>query len=726
MDDKIDEKEFLPATRSMAFKKAAWKKIGGFDEKLSHNEDYAFANKLTASNAKIVFARKAIVNWIPRNNLRQAFKMFFRFALGDIQAKLYREKVIYIFLRYILGIYLIFLAAIMRSAFLNVFILLLMLLYISWVIRKNYKYVNNKLAFLYLPLLQFTSDAAVIAGTSIGLFQKISFKTLYRLTLNNKGVILVILVYIFILLSVISYGIPGSTHPFDYFMDEWHQSQSVRDLFRLGTPNIAGAANGSIFQFFLTGLYLTPFYVLHIIDPFAIKSSVTNLSTQTTLFEVLRLNTLLFGVLSTAVVAYIAKKYFKISPFATAFLFVFNPLWITLSNYFKYDIALEFWLLLAFLFMLRYADKQKTSDFIVAGIFSSLALSTKLEPFNLLVVYVAIFVIFTSEIRKKIKFLFWGMFIYGFIFLAFGIPDIILGKGSLREYLYSNLISTPDTVSGNLNLGMSYWQYFVEKLYPATFGRVFYFGFLILVLSGAFWTLRLLISKKKDFKTVFFENKYIVVLCLSLISYALILVLLRTGALANRLIPLLPQMASIMVLVTNRIYRRIRIKSIKITFLVFVGILLFIQFTETIAWNTLKSNNPRTVSSNWIVQNIKPGTVIGIENIPIYQNLPDVVLKEFYLRDYGKEVNNNYKYEVINGRKTVFPKVVIISDAFIESNYLLTSDKKLILEKLKIQKYKTINTFSLRSPLFSLFNSEREYYISSLIQAPETISIYER
>src|SRR3990167_11068705 len=44
MEDKI-KGEFLPATRSMAFKKSIWKKVGGFDETLSHNEDYALDRK---------------------------------------------------------------------------------------------------------------------------------------------------------------------------------------------------------------------------------------------------------------------------------------------------------------------------------------------------------------------------------------------------------------------------------------------------------------------------------------------------------------------------------------------------------------------------------------------------------------------------------------------------------------------------------------------------------
>src|ERR1035437_9124868 len=80
MEDKVDEKEFLPATRSMAFRKIVWEKIGGFDERFSHNEDYVFANKIKKANFKINFAKKALVYWTPRKNLKEAFIMFLRFA----------------------------------------------------------------------------------------------------------------------------------------------------------------------------------------------------------------------------------------------------------------------------------------------------------------------------------------------------------------------------------------------------------------------------------------------------------------------------------------------------------------------------------------------------------------------------------------------------------------------------------------------------------------------
>ena len=511
--------------------------------------------------------------------------MFFRFAFGDIQANIIREKVIYLFLRYLLIVYLLLLAVIMKSIYLNLFILLLMVLYILWSIGKNYRYVNNYLAIIYFPLIQIVSDASVILGSSLGILQKVFSKKTLEILLSNKSVLVIILVYAGMMLSVINFGIPNINHPFDYFMDEWHQSQSVRDLFSFGSPNLSGAANGSIFQWFLTGIYLIPFYLLHIVNPFSIKSSVTNLSIQTTLFEVFRLNSLLFGVLSIIILAYITKKYFKTNPFLTCFLFVFNPLWLMLSNYFKYDIALEFWILLAFLFMLRFSEKEKTSDFILAGVFSSVAFSTKLEPLNLLLVYFLIFPLFIKNFLKRWKTLFAGLAIYFILFLLLGVPDIILGKGNLHEYLYSNFARTPNAISSNLNLGMNYWLYYITRLYPVTFGRIFYFGFIVASLTGIIIVLRKLTQNISSFLILIRTNKFMTVLVLILATYLLSLIPLRTGAVGNRLVPLLPLMALVVVIVGTYIFVHVKSELMKFLFIMLVMLLLIFQFVETISWN---------------------------------------------------------------------------------------------------------------------------------------------
>lgn len=168
MPDKVNPDTFLPATRSIAFTKAIWKKVGGFNEKLSHNEDYAFAKKLKKIVANIVFKKNAIVYWLPRNTFKEAFIMFFRFAYGDAEAKIFRPKVALVFFRYLVALFIVF--SLLSQAFLLLgFCLLLLIVYSMWSILKNYRYVNDWRAIFYLPALQVTADAAVISGTLLGI-----------------------------------------------------------------------------------------------------------------------------------------------------------------------------------------------------------------------------------------------------------------------------------------------------------------------------------------------------------------------------------------------------------------------------------------------------------------------------------------------------------------------------------------------------------------------------
>lgn len=175
MPDKVNAESFLPATRSIAFKKSVWEKVGKFDEKLSHNEDYAFAKKLQKSNCSIVFANKALVYWIPRDNFKDAYIMFYRFAYGDAEARIFRPKVIFLFTRYILGLSIFVFSLITQNYVLCTFLLVFLLLYILWAILKNYRYVRTWEALYILPSLQFIADVAVLKGTIWGAFGKKAF-----------------------------------------------------------------------------------------------------------------------------------------------------------------------------------------------------------------------------------------------------------------------------------------------------------------------------------------------------------------------------------------------------------------------------------------------------------------------------------------------------------------------------------------------------------------------
>jgi len=170
MPDKAEKGEFFPSTRSMALRRAVWIQSGGFDSKLSHNEDYVYAHWLKKMGVTFTFAPKAIVGWLPRKNLAQAFWMFLRFAIGDAQAGIIRPKVKILITRYLVFCYLFFIG--LQIKVISYFVAGIMASYLFWSVSKNYKYVNKPAAILWLPVLQISSDLAVIFGTLMGLMTR--------------------------------------------------------------------------------------------------------------------------------------------------------------------------------------------------------------------------------------------------------------------------------------------------------------------------------------------------------------------------------------------------------------------------------------------------------------------------------------------------------------------------------------------------------------------------
>lgn len=734
MEDKISPKNFLPASRSMAFRKSIWKKVGGFPEEFSHNEDYVFAQKLKKANVKIVFNKDAIIHWMPRKNIKEAFIMFFRFALGDAEAGIYRSKVLLVFARYLLLHYLLFLAFVYKSVILLFFIAMSLFVYKTWSIVKNYKYVKNKLALFYLPLMQFTSDFAVLLGTSIGLIKYLSRQSLLNLTVNYKAVSIVIGIYIITMLSVLNWGIPNPTHPFPYHMDEWHQLQAVRAVFKYGTPNVEGAANGTMFQFFLSGIYLLPFIMFGIVNPFAITSAIGSLEVQERLFQIMRLNSLFFGVLSILVIVYIAKRYFKISPFLTAFLFTVNPLWISLSNYFKYDIALTFWLVLSIKFLLSYGKDPTLKKYCYAGIVCSLALSTKISALPLIPIYILAFIIYSQNIKKKLYHLIFGLLVLLFTFILFGIPDLIFGKGDIKEYLYSNLVVTPKEGS-NLILGTHYLVFLLAKNFPASFGKVLFCMFILAFILGSFLALKKIFSlpvwqdrfwnlKKHKMSKAYRRNLVFLYVCLIIFSFSLIP--LGFDARGNRLLVLLPFITIITGGFVTNIFSNLQGVKKNIFLLVFSLALLF-QIFETLAWISVKfKTDPRRASSIWIERNISKGSLIGIENIPIYQSLPDIVLKEYYDKQYNQNVDTKYNYRVIDYRSKVLPNIIIVTNDEVVDKYLKISPKKLLLKRLKREKYRRIARFQPDYSYFKFIGDELIFFYSQIPASLNTVSLFSK
>ena len=83
----IDLNRFLPSTRSIGFRRAAFDRAGGFDEALAHNEDTPFALALKRAGSRFAFAPDAIVRWRPRGTLGAFMHQHRRFGTGDGEAR---------------------------------------------------------------------------------------------------------------------------------------------------------------------------------------------------------------------------------------------------------------------------------------------------------------------------------------------------------------------------------------------------------------------------------------------------------------------------------------------------------------------------------------------------------------------------------------------------------------------------------------------------------------
>lgn len=77
---------FLPSSRSVAFTREAWRKVGGYPEHLDATEDTIFDLRLREAGFRIVFEPGAVVHWRPAPTAYRAYRMYRRFADWDGRA----------------------------------------------------------------------------------------------------------------------------------------------------------------------------------------------------------------------------------------------------------------------------------------------------------------------------------------------------------------------------------------------------------------------------------------------------------------------------------------------------------------------------------------------------------------------------------------------------------------------------------------------------------------
>jgi glycosyltransferase involved in cell wall biosynthesis len=162
----VDPDRFLPSTRSVAFRRSAFERAGGFDESLAHNEDTPFGLALKASGVRIAFEPRAVVRWRPRGDLRAFYRQHRRFGFGDGEARVQGWFYRRLGAKYALGVALVVAGFAFRPAW---WLLLLGIVgFAAQQARRGFGRIPLLEAAFAVPLLKVVYDAAYLAGYARG------------------------------------------------------------------------------------------------------------------------------------------------------------------------------------------------------------------------------------------------------------------------------------------------------------------------------------------------------------------------------------------------------------------------------------------------------------------------------------------------------------------------------------------------------------------------------
>ena len=83
--EEIDEKKFIPSSRSLGFKKKVWEDVGGYPKHEIGGEDTRFILNIIERGHKITITKKAIVYWRMRS-LKSFIRQFYLYAKGEVRS----------------------------------------------------------------------------------------------------------------------------------------------------------------------------------------------------------------------------------------------------------------------------------------------------------------------------------------------------------------------------------------------------------------------------------------------------------------------------------------------------------------------------------------------------------------------------------------------------------------------------------------------------------------
>ena len=175
---------YLPSSRSVAFRRAAWEAAGGYPEWLDFSEDVIFYLALRRKYGPFLFVPEALVDFRPRGSFRALARQYYQYARGDGKANLFPRQHAIRYLAYLVVAPLLVYAALTVSPWLWLLGVVAGLAYLRLPLRRLWPKLpalpgpDRAKAVLYLPLIRLVGDLAKMVGYPPGV--------LWRMTNGQK------------------------------------------------------------------------------------------------------------------------------------------------------------------------------------------------------------------------------------------------------------------------------------------------------------------------------------------------------------------------------------------------------------------------------------------------------------------------------------------------------------------------------------------------------------
>lgn len=170
-------RDWLPSSRSFAFRKERWQEVGGYPEWIPICEDVIFDLALKKRGVKFAYVREALVLWRPRPTWGAYFRQLFRYTKSDGHGKLWFKRQL---VRY--GVYLGSLAMLYFIVAGQYSLILLLLVGMAVYMKKFWqrflefsrsrKLIWRFAGLVLVPPTIVFGDLAKMAGWPVGVFER--------------------------------------------------------------------------------------------------------------------------------------------------------------------------------------------------------------------------------------------------------------------------------------------------------------------------------------------------------------------------------------------------------------------------------------------------------------------------------------------------------------------------------------------------------------------------